>query len=131
MMTSKTMLMGGEQRFVAVVFRGDAAASDRLWVCVRGEESRSNASWSGCWSCSTKLSADDIRRFLQQLNEKVTEGGRIGPFGPYLEEHYFFDGWDSWGGGIPSPLSDVQPIEILENSERVVSMDEIASSAAG
>jgi hypothetical protein len=130
MMTPKTMLMGGEQRFVTVVFRGDAAAPDRLWVCVRGEESRSNASWAGCWSCSTKLAAADIRQFLQLLNEKVTIGGQTGPFGPYLDDHYYFDGWDSWGSGIPSPLSDIQPAVIVADAERVSSLDDIAASAA-
>ena len=130
MMTPKTIRMGGEQRFVAVVFRGDVAVPNRLWVCVRGKESQPNAGWSGCWSCSTEPTTVDIRQFLQQLNEKVTEGGRIGPFGPYLNDHYFFDGWDSWGSGIPSPLADIQPAEILAIAERALSMDEIAASAA-
>jgi hypothetical protein len=36
----KIIIGGGEQRFVAVVFRGDATAPERLWVCVRGDQAR-------------------------------------------------------------------------------------------
>lgn len=109
-------VMGGEQRFVAVVFHGDAAAPDRLWVCVRGDQVPTGDAWSGCWSSAVPGSASLLQRLLENLNNKVVQGGHSGPFGPYLDEHYFFDGWDSWGSGIPSPIADLVPADVIADA---------------
>ncbi|WP_018220700.1 hypothetical protein [Salinispora pacifica] len=130
-MTSMKIVMGGEGRFVAVVLRGDAAAPERLWVCVRGGHAPAHSSWSGCWSGTKAITGPDLQQFLERLDEKVTQGGRSGPFGPYLDEHYFFDGWDSWGSGIPSPLASSAPDEILANAGLALSIAELVSGVFG
>ncbi|MFF0466161.1 hypothetical protein ACFYPX_01770 [Micromonospora zamorensis] len=125
------IVMGGEQRFVAVVFRGDSAASERLWACVRGDNAPAHGGWSGCWSGAKPVTRPGLQQFLEGLGERLTRGGRLGPFGPYLDEHYFFDGWDSWGSGIPSPLASLVPDEVVANAVPALSVAEVVSDVFG
>jgi len=103
----------GEQRFAAVVFRGDAAAPNRLWVCVRGVEVSPESAWSACWSSIDEMSEPELRQFLRSVDAAVARFGRSGPVGPYLAEHLFFEGWDAWGNGIPAPLADLVPADVV------------------
>lgn len=130
MMPLGRVLVGRDHRFFIVAFRGDASIADRLWVCVRGEEAPANGSWSGCWSRGTRIVEPDFRRFLEQLEERVASGGRLGPFGPYLDDHYFFDGWEFWGNGVPAPLVDVRPGDAVDGAAPAASVDDLATRLA-
>ena len=54
-----------------------------------------------------------IGQLLKELNAEVTRVGRTGPFGAYLEDHLFFEGWDAGGGGIPAAISNLAPVDVL------------------
>ena len=117
--------MGRGQLFFAVAFRGDPTSPGRLWVCARGKGAPVGAGWSGCWSRDSAVLGADLQQFLRTLEESVTRGGRSGPFGPYLEDHYFFEGWDSWGSGVPAPLADIRPDEAVESAVSAASIGEL------
>jgi hypothetical protein len=121
------VLMGDEQRFYAVVFRDDSMVPGRLWVCLRGELAPADGSWSGCWSRDIRVPDSSLFHLLEMLQEKVARGGRSGPFGPYLDDTYFFDGWNSWGSGVPAPLVDVRPGEAVDSAVSVTSIDELVN----
>jgi hypothetical protein len=123
MTNSMAVRMGGEPDFVAHVFRGDNASADRVWVCLRGTGATSASSWLGCWSSkSGPPSSGDVKQFLDSLAQKVRTGGRIGPFGPYLDGHYFFEGWDSWGVGLPGPITSMTPTVVTASVEAVTDL---------
>src|SRR5256886_16581809 len=87
---------------------------DGVWACVHGAGTPATRGWLGCWSSgSADIATQEVRRFLAGLVAKVGAGGRVGPLGPYLAEHYFFDGWDAWGTGIPAPLNAVPPASVI------------------
>jgi hypothetical protein len=117
--TLSKFLIIGEQRFVAVVIAGDAAEATRLWVCVAADESAAGSGWVGCWSsASGKVeTASSLERFLEELRAQIARVGRTGPFGAYLDDHLFFDGWDAWGIGIPAPIGDLIPVDVLARAE--------------
>jgi hypothetical protein len=120
--------LGGEHPFLAYVFRAEAGPSGRVWVCVRSRGASAEAGWLGCWSSKQPaVSLDELKQFLTALSEKVATGGRTGPFGPYLDDHYFFPGWDLWGGGLPAPLIHRPPAEIAANAAEVSSIAELQS----
>ncbi len=45
--------------------------------------------------------------------------------GPFLGETYFYDDWQAWGIGIPAPLANAFPTEILANSREHISIEEL------
>ncbi|MEV6348588.1 hypothetical protein [Actinoplanes sp. NPDC051851] len=47
---------------------------------------------------------------------KVVQVGRLGPYGQFLDDHLFFDGWDSWGSGVPSPLVALAPASVIASA---------------
>lgn len=123
-MTPLTVLVGGKTRFIAVIFDEDSTTDQRLWVCLRGEGSPSQAAWAGCWSKSGPVAGSELGRLLVMLDEKITTGGKVGPYGPYLDDHYFFDGWDYWGGGVPAPIAHESAEELLSRARWMSSRDE-------
>ncbi|GAB4102024.1 hypothetical protein GCM10028790_10420 [Micromonospora taraxaci] len=131
MATPMTISMGGEQRFVAVILAGDAAAPGRLWVCVRGDHAPVRSSWLGCWSSAKDVAEPGLHQFLEELDERLAQGGRSGPLGLYLDEHHFLEGWDSWGCGIPSPLASVVPDEVVTSAGHALSISELVSGVFG
>jgi hypothetical protein len=118
-MTPLKFSIDGEQRFVAAVVVGDSTATTRLWVCLAPEEMAAGAGWIGCWSSGSGKAenAISLRLLLEDLRVQVAGSGRMGPFGPYLDDHLFFDGWDAWGSGIPAPLADLVPADVLSRAE--------------
>src|ERR1700753_4189030 len=108
MMTIYAVRVGDDPSFIAHVFRDTESNSDRVWVCVRGGDTPVPASWVGFWSSKDeRISNASVDSFSRELASKVREGGGVGPFGYFLREHYFFEGWDSWGNGTPMPLSSL------------------------
>ncbi len=68
-----------------------------------------------------------LGRLLKELNAEVARVGRPGPFGAYLEDHLFFDGWDAWGSKIPAPISSLAPVDVLARAEGCRSSDDHVS----
>jgi len=127
MMMSFKYLISGEQRFVVVVIAGEAAATTRLWVCLVSDNPTVGSGWVGCWSSGTGKveTAHSLGRFLEEINAEVVRVGRTGPFGTYLDDHLFFDGWDAWGSGIPAPIENLLPVDVLAGAESCRSSDEL------
>ena len=132
-MTSYKFLISGEQRFFAVVIAGDTAAPTRLWICVAPDGLAAGSGWVGCWSSGVEkvVTASSFGRLLDELNAEVARVGRMGPFGPYLDDHLFFDGWDAWGSGIPSPIANHAPIDLLAGAENCLSSDDLVGRMFG
>ena len=133
MTTLLKFLIDGEPRFVAVVVAGDAASATRLWVCVAPDEVAVAGGWVGCWSSGSGEveTAISLERLLEDLRVQVARVGRMGPFGAYLGDHLFFDGWDSWGVGIPAPIVDLTPVDVLAHAESCRSVSEIVERMFG
>jgi hypothetical protein len=116
--------MGGEHDFVAHVLHGDDADADRLWVCVRSGSFPTKSGWLGCWSSkNAKPSGRQIEDFMKALAEKVRAGGRMGPMGPFLDGHYFFGGWETWGMGLPGPLTSMTPASAIAATDSTVDLE--------
>lgn len=132
-MTSFKYLISGEQRFIVVVLAGEAAADTRLWICLVPDNPTVGSGWVGCWSSGTgKMeTAHSLGRLLEELNAEVARVGRTGPFGEYLDDHLFFDGWDAWGSGIPAPISNLSPVDVLARAEGCRSSDDLVSRLFG
>ncbi len=117
--------VGDEPAFVAHVFRGDHEKPRRVWVCLRGSVPPIPDGWVGCWSSKDEdLPSGMVQDFVRRLSEKVREGGAVGPFGSFLRDHYFFDGWESWGAGVPAVLAHLQPTVAIESSQTQCGIDE-------
>jgi hypothetical protein len=132
-MTSFKFPIGGEQRFVAVVMVGETAAATRLWVCVAPDAPTVGSGWLGCWSsCTGGVEvASSLGRLLEDLVAEVARVGRVGPFGAYLDDHLFFEGWDAWGGGIPAPIASLVPGDVLTHAESCHSVDDLVARMFG
>jgi len=101
-----SVAVGGQQAFVARVCKdGD----ERIWVCVRGEHTSATAGWAGAWSAPLPIAKSALSQFLEALSERIREVGALGSFGQYLDGHLFFEGWETWGVGIPAPLAGQSP----------------------
>jgi hypothetical protein len=126
-MTSFKYLISGEQRFIAVVMAGEAAADTGLWVCLAPDNPTVGSGWVGCRSGGTgKMeTAYSLGRLLKEMNAEVARVGRTGPFGAYLDDHLFFDGWDAWGSGIPAPIRNLVPVDVLACAESCRSNDDL------
>ena len=46
--------------------------------------------------------------------------------GPYLDGHYFFDGWETWGGGLPGPILSMTPSSVADATESVTALADFA-----
>lgn len=127
------VLIHVEQRLVAVVFARDAAASTRLWVCVAPEDLAAGGGWLGCWSIDTRkaVTAESLGRMLEELGTEVRRAGRAGPLGAFLDDHIFIEGWDAWGGGIPAPIAEVVPAEVLAGAVGCRSSDDLVARLFG
>lgn len=132
-MTSFKYLIGGEQRFIAVVMAVEAAGDTRLWICLVPENPTVESGWVGCWSSGTGKveTAYSLGRLLTEMNAEVARVGRTGPFGGYLDDHLFFDGWDAWGSGIPAPLHSLVPVDVLARAESCRSSDDLVGRLFG
>ncbi|GAB3279695.1 hypothetical protein GCM10027589_06400 [Actinocorallia lasiicapitis] len=116
-MNATAVRLGSEHQLTAYILIGDGADPARAWVCVQADDRMSSSSWLGCWSRkSGPVSARDLRVFLALLDERIRGGAVVGPYGVALSGHYFFDGWDSWGPGLPAPMLD-QPPSALSPAE--------------
>jgi len=132
-MTSFKYLISGEQRFVVVVMAGEAAAATRLWVCLTPDNPAIGSGWVGCWSSGTGKgeTAYSLGQLLEEMNAEVARVGRTGPFGAYLDDHLFFDGWDAWGSGIPAPIANLVPVDVLARAESCRSSDDLVGRLFG
>ena len=132
-MTSLKFLISSEQRFAAVVITGDAAVPTRLWVCVAPDDLVAGSGWAGCWSSGigTLQTASSLVRLLEELNAEVARVERPGPFGAYLDDHLFFDGWDAWGCGIPAPIADLGPADVMARAELRTSSEDLVGRLCG
>jgi hypothetical protein len=127
MRSSAAVYVGGEPGFVAHIFRGDNANARRTWVCVRSAVGPVSPGWLGCWSCtSNSPSKGEVERFVGALAEKVRAGGRMGPMGPFLDGHYFFEGWDTWGTGIPWPILAMTPDVVAASADPVADVTDFS-----
>ncbi|MFD6712920.1 hypothetical protein ACFWDB_03345 [Micromonospora chalcea] len=132
-MTSFKYLVSGEQRFVAVVLAGEDAAATRLWVCLAPEGVTAGSGWVGCWSSSSGQveTAHSLGWLLEALNAGVARVGRVGPFGAFLDDHLFFDGWDAWGSGIPAPIAGLAPVDVMARAESCRSSEDLVGKLFG
>lgn len=132
-MTSFKYLISGEQRFVVVVMAGEAAAATRLWVCLAPDNPTVGSGWLGCWSSGTRKveTGYSLGRLLGEMNAEVARVGRTGPFGSYLDDHLFFDGWDAWGSGIPAPIDNLFPVDVLACAQSCRSSNELVGILFG
>ncbi|WP_406043133.1 hypothetical protein OG799_03805 [Micromonospora sp. NBC_00898] len=104
-MIVKLIPIGGPQQLLAYLFKRDLPEDDRLWVCVRAAGASADTGWLGCWSSQNRwIDERDLQDFVEEFCERVRLGGRSGPYGIFLDEHYFFEGWDTWGVGTPLAL---------------------------
>jgi hypothetical protein len=111
--------IGGDLGLIAYVFHGDSVAADRTWVCVRPEAASAGELWLGCWSSKEgRLSDPQLESFLTELCEVVIREARVGPMGPYISGHHFFDGWDTWDTALPMPLMNSDLDSIFERANR-------------
>lgn len=100
------VLLGGPLHLVADVISGSQQESDHVWVCVRTEDRAAGKGWLGCWSSKEAAPGEaDVRMFLSALNEFIVDKATMGPVGPGLTDHYFHEGWHTWGPGTPGPLN--------------------------
>ncbi len=97
--------------FTAYVLNGDEEQPERTWVCVRAADSAPAVSWLGCWSRDSGAGSEGVKQFLELLSDSVSSGGTTGPYGPTLGRVKPFQGWDSWGPGIPRPILGIRPWE--------------------
>jgi len=132
-MTPLKLSISGEQRFVAVVIAGDSAEATRFWVCVAPDALVAASSWAGCWSSGSEkvASASSLRLLLEDLRLQVERVGRMGPFGAYLDDHLFFEGWDAWGSGIPAPIADLVPADVITRADTCGSGGELVDRLFG
>ncbi|MEQ4302467.1 hypothetical protein ABNF97_13910 [Plantactinospora sp. B6F1] len=126
-------VISGEQRFVAAVVACDAAAATRLWVCVAPDDLATGSSWVGCWSggAGKAETASSLGRLLEELNAEIARVARMGVFGAYLDDHLFFDGWDAWGSGIPAPIANLRPVDVLARAESCRSSGDLVGRIFG
>lgn len=103
-----------EVRFDFYVLYGDAERSDRLWVCVRTDEGERPIKWLGCWCHDGELKVDELRVFLVNLRDSVGSTIGVGPFGPTIDYFLPFEGWVSWGLGVPIAIQGFRPWEGLD-----------------
>ncbi len=131
-MTSFKLLISGEQRFAVVVI-ADHPAPSRLWICVAPDDLAAGSGWVGCWSSGVGKveTASSLWRLLEELSAEVARVGSIGPFGAYLDDHLFFEGWDAWGSGIPEPIADLVPVDVLARAESCRSSDDLVGRVFG
>ncbi|MGW5732640.1 MULTISPECIES: hypothetical protein [Streptomyces] len=103
-----SVLLNDADRLIADIIQDPRQGNDLLWVCVRSGSRTAGKGWLGCWS-SGKAAQEDagVRKFLSALGRDLTDHVSKGPNGPVLTDHYFHEGWQSWGPGTPGPLLDV------------------------
>jgi hypothetical protein len=100
--------MGGDLGFLAYVIHPGEDSARNLWVCLRSTLSGTRSGWLGCWSLvGSDVVADRVRQVVLDLAKVVQRDGRTGPMGPFLDGHHFFEGWETWGVGMPEPLKDL------------------------
>jgi hypothetical protein len=106
-----TARLHGVLGLVAYVFRGDADDPDRVWICVRSQESPvsrwSPRSWLGCWSSREPTSREGVKGALMSISAKIDGAAKRGPHGPHLGGYHSIPDWDSWGIGNPKPIADI------------------------
>lgn len=106
-MTLPQVLLDRTHKLIADVFRGSTSSPGHVWVCVRSEDQAGDASWLGCWSSEEASPTEEsVKSFLSSLADFSRERFTTGPRGPVLTDHYFKSGWQTWGPGIPGPLSE-------------------------
>ncbi|WP_091417923.1 hypothetical protein [Micromonospora tulbaghiae] len=123
------VLIHVEQRLIAVVVAGDAAVSTRFWVCVAPEGLVAGSGWLGCWSIGARraVTAESLRRMLEELEMEVARAERTGLTGAFLDDHIFIEGWDTWGGGVPAPIAEVVPAEAVAGAVSCRSSDDLVA----
>jgi hypothetical protein len=123
--------VGDDPRFVAHVFRENGSPAGRVWVCVRGDIPPIPNGWVGCWSSKDERIPNAlVDAFVRELAVKISQGSGIGPFGPFLGDHYFFGGWDTWGLGTPMPLGNLTPKAVIEASELECELEDFQFGSA-
>ncbi|MBS2546428.1 hypothetical protein KGQ19_06070 [Catenulispora sp. NL8] len=114
------------QGYVACVLLGDGEKPGRAWICVHNTQLPATRAWLGCWSYEAGASTEVLRELLVQLVSEISQHARVGPMGPFLGETYFFDGWQIWGIGTPTPLVGVSPAELLATPDDHVAIEEVS-----
>jgi hypothetical protein len=116
----------GGKGFIACVFLGDSEKSERAWVCVHNSQLPARRAWLGCWSYEAGINTELLRGLILGIASEIAKHSKIGPMGPFFGETYFFDGWQSWGIGIPAPLISVTPAECIADVGSRTSIDELS-----
>ncbi|MFC7534087.1 hypothetical protein [Actinoplanes sp. GCM10030250] len=68
---------------------------------------------------------------LADISTEVARVGRMGSFGPYLEDHLFFEGWDAWGNGVPAPLAHMTPADVVAQADVCESDESLMAKVLG
>lgn len=71
-----------------------------------------------------------IELFLRALGY-VREHGRVGRMGPFLDGHPFFDGWETWGPGMPVPLAAMTPASVKAAATAVSDLADFTDGGHG
>ncbi len=104
----------GDLGFRAYVIHPSDAPTTDLWVCLRSQQSVARRGWLGCWSLAgSDITPDRLRQFVANLADIVERNGCTGPMGPFLDGHHFFEGWKTWGMGVPDPLHGIGVDEVI------------------
>jgi hypothetical protein len=130
MSTPACISIPGGQGFIACVLVGDREKPQRVWVCVHNALLPRTRAWLGSWSSEATPSSALVRGLVGRLAGEIAAKARVGPMGPFLGDTYFFEGWQTWGIGLPAPLVDLAPAEVMEQSGDAVLPDEYSLDTA-
>ncbi|MFF1922004.1 hypothetical protein ACFVW8_15700 [Streptomyces sp. NPDC058221] len=102
--------LDGKTQLLAYVFPDDSNVTRKAWVCVGVGDGHGAPQWVGFWSSGSQIpSKVAVEKFLRALAPRVVEGVSVGVMGPFLDDYLFFDGWDTWGPGVPAELANFSP----------------------
>lgn len=115
--------LGTSVNFTAYILQGDRESAVRTWICIRAAESAPAVSWLGCWSRISEPNVDQVQQILRDIEEFIGESVRVGPYGPTIGRLGYFESWDSWGAGTPSPIVGFRPWESVKGDIGELSID--------
>lgn len=100
-----SVLLGGTERLIADIFHDTPQGSGTVWVCVRTGKRARGKGWQGCWSSEHEPPGEGaVAEFLSALTKNLANRVSAEPGVSALTDHYFHEGWQTWGPGIPAPL---------------------------
>lgn len=118
-MNETHVYLDSSQELVADVFKGDNEREERIWVCVRINTTERATKWLGCWSRdSGKIDDREVVDFLRSLAHDASNCLKAGRTGPFLNDHLFYSGWQTWGPGRPNQLPyspEDQPLNNIQS----------------